>query len=83
MICRFGEFSFYTGRSKDLDEGLGMCFYKVRAAQGPEGFRCTIVRACSMARGLSSLALPQEDQITPHFYFFMDSMSKAKPTLPS
>jgi hypothetical protein len=43
IICNFGDFTFYAGRSNELDEGLAMCFYK-------------------------------EDQITPYFYFFIDSL---------
>ena len=29
VICNFVGFSFYTGKSNQLDEGLAMCFYKV------------------------------------------------------
>ena len=30
IICNFGDYTFYAGQSNELDEGLAMCFYKVR-----------------------------------------------------
>ena len=63
VICKFVDFSFYTGKSNQLDEGLAMCFYKVRPL---ESFH----RRTGVMRGSTA----QDDQITPYFFFFIDSV---------